>query len=690
MKNFLKNYRAEILFSLILLIPAVIFALLYVRGEDNAYIWDYRWYWEQYYRYGEIFRRSVALWAGKIGELVGASEYNPFYTVLLLPVYLLFGPSRFAYISGLTALFLVPCVLAAAFSASSVFGSLGLGVSRKLRLGFAVFGLLFFPFWAPVLRGLPDICGSIPLALALALVFSSGWGEKLDFKRMILLGVLLYLPFLFRKWHAFAVIGFYAAAFTVSLAGGWGNKKSTPVIPLLNCLGAGIVTLLLVFGFQKELASQALHAGYAASFSHFKIPWLENLGFCWRYFGPWTLGISALGLVFCFFTPGAWRLGVFVLLASFVDLGLEARIEAVPFHHLLPIALWLFVLSCFFLARLEALVKNRGTKIFLAAFILLGQAAVFGSVFYPFPAWCSGLSPLLNREKFYRIRIAQRREYGRLAAALTALLDKGGEATVFASSQVMTGELLLCLFGPQLQGKLVECSHYPNHLIPLDALRCRYAVTTDPVQLNLPSRQQVVSVPARALLEGRGWGGAYRRLPGVYALDSGAKAFIFEKKRPFNQAQVEEIFDTFCRIYPDWREIYRNTPAKAYLGAVLRPGKAGGLSRLVEPRVILLQSGILGPTSLSLDLNGGDLHFSELELYSLPGSTPEANRAGSAVSITVETAEGEFPVFSGLLMPGAEPQRLKLGTTRGARLRFTVGNNGKSTLDRVLVKFIGD
>lgn len=73
MKNFLKNYRAEILFSLILLIPAVIFALLYVRGEDNAYIWDYRWYWEQYYRYGEIFRRSVALWAGKIGELVGAS-----------------------------------------------------------------------------------------------------------------------------------------------------------------------------------------------------------------------------------------------------------------------------------------------------------------------------------------------------------------------------------------------------------------------------------------------------------------------------------------------------------------------------------------------------------------------------------------------------------------------------------------
>lgn len=89
MKNFFKNYGIYLISSLFFAVIALIFAARYVRGEDSAYLWDCRWYWFQYADYGEMFRRNWQDWIGSIWSLVQTSEYNTFYTVLLLPFYLL-------------------------------------------------------------------------------------------------------------------------------------------------------------------------------------------------------------------------------------------------------------------------------------------------------------------------------------------------------------------------------------------------------------------------------------------------------------------------------------------------------------------------------------------------------------------------------------------------------------------------
>ena len=77
-------------------------------------------------------------------------------------------------------------------------------------------------------------------------------------------------------------------------------------------------------------------------------------------------------------------------------------------------------------------------------------------------------------------------------------------------------------------------------------------VASDPPQIHLAAEdQQVILEPARQLAGGMGIGAAFERLEGDYALDGGAKAFLYRRNRPVTAEEITELSAALQRSYPD-------------------------------------------------------------------------------------------------------------------------------------------
>lgn len=689
MKNFFKNYGIYLISSLFFAVIALIFAARYVRGEDSAYLWDCRWYWFQYADYGEMFRRNWQDWIGSIWSLVQTSEYNTFYTVLLLPFYLLLGGERTAYISALVTAFLVPAGLISAAVTVSLFAGRGFNLNRAAKLWFIALAVIFFPFWVPVLRGFPDIAGLIPLAIAAGLICSYDFSRKIAPGRLVLLGVLLYCPFLIRKWYAYAIIGVLAAAVAASL---WQAiridkkpvRQSIKAI-FFNYLLTGLFILVPVFLIQGKLALHALHTNYAQLFIAYRSSLSKELGFFFGYFGPVLIVFSLLGWFCSLRNPRERPLGVFLFLAIALNFYLEMRVESIPPHHYLPIALWLYMLSGLFFVKLWSFLTGRFARAAFMVLVLAVQTVVFWGVFYPLPKPLDrAASWLLPREKTYQIKVEHYAEYSRLAKDLFSLLQGEDTATVLGSNGTMSQELFIALFGPQVENKLLDCSHLDRRdFFPVNPLNCKYVVVADPVQLHAAAdAQQVITIPAREILDGTGLGRSYRRLPYKYDLGGGIKAYIYQKIRPFTDEQVEAFLSRFFRSYPEWRELYAHSLLRFYLSAAISPGKSGGLTSITQPDTLLLQTGEHTPTAIAFDFKSA-YKFKQMQIFLFEDEAANPGQKAAEISVKLDG----MPVFSGPILPGAAPITINNPFFSVNRLSIRAGNCGKHTRDRIVFAF---
>ena len=65
------------------LLWCITFAAVFVAFEDNAYIWDQKFYCDMYGQYNELLRESPLSWLKAVRREVLTSEYNPLFSVFL-------------------------------------------------------------------------------------------------------------------------------------------------------------------------------------------------------------------------------------------------------------------------------------------------------------------------------------------------------------------------------------------------------------------------------------------------------------------------------------------------------------------------------------------------------------------------------------------------------------------------------
>jgi hypothetical protein len=527
------------------------FAWAYVAAEDQVYFWDNAGYFDRFGYFGDRFARGDWGWVREAAYTIVFEEYNVSSIVPLLPLHALFGDSRTVYIVGLVALYLAPTWLVAA-TTSELARSGRLLAPTRLPLWQLTAAALYWPLWAPTLRGLPDVAGLIPLGLATILVLKPQIARAAPVRAGLAAGVLTWGAFILRRWYAYAsasllvLAGLFAAAAIVRDKEGRAETVRSAVFFFGAC-GAAMAALALL---QLPIVREILGTSYATAYGGYQQPFLAQVGALYERFGP-IVTIGALAGVVRAGLERAWR-PLFLFACAIATFVFFSRTHAPSIHHTLPVAFFLFPVFVHGVAwPFEAL--KRPQLVWIApALMALSFAAVFSPEARARLGPAGFMAPALET---YPLRIENLDAYQRLIADVKARLGPEDQIAVFASS-INLADAMLAAMDTEIAPHMASPSQIDTRdgfsLAPIEQ---RFVVVTDaPVLHVAPEGQRVISIPNTMIRSGSGFGAAYEQVLGPYALAGGVTAYVYERRAPLADADRAALIEEFRRHYPDWVE----------------------------------------------------------------------------------------------------------------------------------------
>ena len=422
-------------------------------------------------------------------------------------------------------------------------------------LFFSLPTLFFTRWWSPSLRGLPDIIGLIPLICLLYIITTTSFIKKVKFSKLILIGFLAYLPFLSRRWYAYAVVAFYLSVLVISLFEFLklkDGKKEAFKMALRNFFFSGVTTLLLVFVLQTPLAMTIISENYANTYSAFQVDLVSHITNFYNEFGFIVIFLAVIGIVLSILFKKRRKIVVYSLLNIAIFSLLFCRTQAMGVHHYLGISLYIFLLFVIGIINLLESINHPKLKILLAVLILFITFLNFISTFF---IKSINIPLFLQNNKYYKFKYDNYENLISLRNDLDKLLESNDKFIVTASSGIISDSLLDVIGTDNIKKSVIYNSTVDlRDKIKLDGLLAKYVVVSSPEQYEMnKDGQQVMLYTNELILENKGLGKAYKRIGKEYVLSNNVKAYIYEKERAFTYEEVSEYLDHFIELYPQWK-----------------------------------------------------------------------------------------------------------------------------------------
>lgn len=580
---------------------AILLALCYsfVASENQAYTWDSRFYWVVWNEYTGLLHDSFIQWLGSISSSVYSADYNPLPIIALIPFNYLPIGNREAYILGVYILYLLPF----SYIAMRLFASAA-NIDKKYQPCVFIFIASFIPFITPTLRGYPDIVGMIPLSLCCLILFKVNILNYRGFRFVLLaiaMGVLLWLPFAFRRWYAYSVVSLFITLplLNTFLFGGSAKFSKERIFKYFIFFTiSGVVVISAVWFFQFELAKRILTTNYSDIYSAYKATEEVTFFVTLNYAGLYLMPLIFLGVAYIIFGV-SFRLKIlcaFALANFIITYIIFTRTQTPGMQHGMPLCFWLAILV---LSALKLFFDklNKGLATTLTIAFSLLTAAVFISTYSkPFgkPEWVSRYLP----GKEYPLRLENFDHYHALVAFMSARVGADDKVAVFASSGSLNNDLFAAISPPSFVSHIANVSQVDlRDKLATEAFRSRYAIVTDPTQTHLDIHgQQVISLPNNLILEGKGIGDAYKRVSQPFILSGGVQAYVYEKTRPYTIDEYRSLIDELARSYPSWKAEYENNLTESYLSAAVQKGDIWGQFSMYSDGRIYAHPGATTPT----------------------------------------------------------------------------------------------
>ena len=559
----------------ILMILTSIFIYRYVRNESPVYIFDYSGYYEVYKGYSRELLSTPKQFVIDVISSVRNSDYNPTSVLLLLPFYIAFKTSRMGYILGLGLCYVVPTIVLTIILARRMIlqnkevesndeknnnGRKKINNTMIFSIFLCIATFLYTRWWSPTLRGLPDIIAVIPLIIAALIIQKISYLDKNKKYIPILIGFILYLPFLFRRYFVYAVIGFYVAIFIIELIEFFKvkkeDKKQKFINATINFMLSGFTTLICVLILQMPLVQNILNSNYSEAYSAYQAPILAHITKAINEFGYVILLLSFVGIIFTLIKKEHRRNGLFCLINIIVCYMTFMTVQAMGVHHYLTISTWIFILFVYGIYAIWSLIKNNILKIIWLSSIIVLMSLNFATT-YIFRE--TRIPVLTQYNKYCKFYYENFNEVERLIKDIDELISKGNlKFSAFASSETLSDNLIDLLGTDKMKSSIVYTSAIDlRDGISFNSLMSDYIVVTDIPQVGTSVEgQRVVSVPNNAIINGTSIGKAYSLVSGPYVIQGGVNAYIYKKDRPFSEDEVSEFMKILKGYYPQWENQY--------------------------------------------------------------------------------------------------------------------------------------
>jgi len=553
-----------ILGLIIFLAAANLFVVGFIKKEHYIYFWDYSIYWENVMTITERFPKNPY---NTIKELylsvaVRGDDYNLFPAFLLMPVALCFGSGRLAYILSIVNVFAFPAAVSFALLNIKL-NKLSLRSSPIPPLIAIALVLLSPNFWNPILFGYLDV-GGVAIINTILLLYLRRYFSEQTTRDAVLIGLLIPILILFRRWYAFWAVSFYIASFLeqccfVSLKSAF-RLKSYGRIMLKMILPMSISALFLV-AVAPTFTFRAVTTNYADIYSAYGTSLFGSIVDIIDWVGLLAFSLFLAGTVQAIFDKTSRRFSLFLSFQWAIMFFLFARTQWISAHHLYLFLPSILLFSALFLTRL---VSRYGTFVFTAVVLLLTMnflAGLSADALWPQKpfSWIltdSRHSPLVRNDIEEIDRMLDV-----LSKTLTNFDDRVyvlASSTVLNSSIVRNAPLSLNRYA-EISTKILQTHDLDKRDgFPERLLTANYVIVADPIQYHVrPSDQRVIGIPAEMILTGKNIGRSFVKLPYRFELDRDVKCYIYKKLGEFDSSDLTALTGMLKGYYPDRPSIYQ-------------------------------------------------------------------------------------------------------------------------------------
>ncbi|MCE0497487.1 MAG: hypothetical protein LV481_06015 [Methylacidiphilales bacterium] len=435
----------------------------------------------------------------------------------------------------------------------------------------AFLALLLVPLpWIVTLNGLTDVGGLIVAAVATDLFIRTDIRSR-DVIRWLSIGAALAILALCKRWYLYLDVGLLVVLLVEIALDFIATSRRSRSVTLVSVYQAAYGPFFCAWGLvgvyflSFPLPVEILTTNYSRIYTSYQTngSWLATLGTnfvaLFRYFGLAQVALALLCFVVALFLTQARRGALYLYLPGWVAWLFFSRVAEMGIHHILLFYIATAVMPLFLARQLLSSPglpdrKPWGWVLLVVAVLVSGLS--FWSVFSPSPPLGSSLAqaafPVVRRQP------VQRHDLGEIEALVRFIGDKVGsppgvpparDVYVLASSDLFNSSLLSSA-GFQLNESLPAQDHvcitkdvdvrdgFPDQLVS-----ARLVLVTDPIQTDLPSRQKVMTVPARLFLRGEGFAHAFTRDPRIFQLDQGVRVYVFERVRPSTPEEIMQLHE---------------------------------------------------------------------------------------------------------------------------------------------------
>lgn len=557
--------KADLYFLLLFLLGSNVFTIYFINQENYIYFWDTANYWLKCISMRETFINSPTDALKSLFTSIQYDDYNNIAAFFLLPFSLVFGPGRLAYILSIVNMFSLPAAISFLLLIKKLNGESFNAISPIVSF-IAIFTILSCPFfWSPTLYGYVDVGGILLINVILLLLFKRPFSEQ-TIGNLLLLGFLLALLVLFRRWYTFWVISLFIAIALTEFLYSFSEYR----FAYKKCLST-LVKFILITVFTsaffmisaKPLAERIIKINYADIYSayRFSTTIMQVLQKSIAYFGLFYVVLFLFGSIYLFATQAFRRFSLVLVLQLTIAYLLFSKTQDFSYQHYYLLLPTMLLFISIFIINLLLKAPSKIVAASICTIYVLLSLLNFAAMFLPSAtAYAHKTKHIFSAETHYPLKRNDIDKIKNLLKALENQLIKEPNSWVYVlSSSVLLNYSILQTAAMTLSGNTTLFKQILNtHDVdkrdgfPTEFLSAQYVVIGYPIQYHLsPDDQRVVGVLADAIIRQENIGKSFIQLPYMFVLDNNVRVFIYKKVRPFCKADIEALSELFKKYYPD-------------------------------------------------------------------------------------------------------------------------------------------
>jgi hypothetical protein len=559
-----------VLLAVVLLTVLIPYTVRFVRAERTLYHADQVAYWSLASGVADSLRSQPWSAATAVSASVATDDVSLLPAAPIAPVMAVLGDSRLAYLLAVLLVYGVAVAIALVGAIAVIDPDSVCAPWWAVATAAAVALILLPGLWRPVFLGYLDL-GGVAVCLVILAVYLRGSEPPVRLAELALIGLLVALLALFRRWYTVWSLAFVGVVTIEAAVGCWRRRTlgwRRSLSPLRAPVTVGLVAAGTLAALAWSVMAMRLDSGYADRFASYgrSDSVLSHLESAVDEYGLVTLLLALAGAVWLSLRRPTRGVGVVIGLQLSITWLIMTRVQHHGHQHW-----YLYGAGIALLLGLPAVRLIAGSRSPGRATVALGSTAALGLLLWlaMYAPWAEPaaavLEPWVSARRVRPLERSDLSEVTRLLHDLDRRVARDpGYVYVLASSEVVSDQVLAFAnrsLGAEFSSLrwILQSAHvdlrdgFPALLLDAD-----WVVTARPVQTHLdPNLQQVIVIPAECFVEHRGIARAFERSPGSFELEGGVVVELFRRVRPIAPEDVADLSDRLRARYPDRPRVYQ-------------------------------------------------------------------------------------------------------------------------------------